>query len=161
EQRDNLGLVTFASSSYYMDYPISTTFKSSTPNLASVINSVSCVGGTSSAMGLWNGYTALANLNQPGALNVIVFFTDGQPTGITANFPIKATSTCTNKADKLGVLSEGGLAPYGLMNLSNGPVPITNDNVLQTSDTGCAFYPNHPNSVTSDINYIPNSDYYG
>jgi hypothetical protein len=121
-------------------------------------------------MGLWNGYTALAQLNQPGALNVIIFFTDGQPTGITARFPLKATSGCPAASKPpyppniplLGVLSEGGGAPYGLMNLSNGAVPIANDNILMTTGaSGCAFSPSSPNAVTSDVNYIPNSDYYG
>jgi hypothetical protein len=112
-------------------------------------------------MGLWNGYTALADLNQPGALNVIVFFTDGQPTAMTAQFPLKSTSGCPN-TPLLGVLSEGGGTPYGLLNLSNGKVPIADDYALMTTGaSGCAFSPNSPNSVTDDVEYIPDSDYYG
>ena len=68
EQTDFVGLVTFASSSYYMDFPIATSFKTSDPSLPSIINSIVCTGGTSSAMGLWNGYTALANLATSPAL---------------------------------------------------------------------------------------------
>ncbi len=58
---------------------------------------------TGSADGLMLAYKELQAANQPGALNVIVFFTDGLPNGITANFNntatgvIKTTSGCTNK----------------------------------------------------------------
>ena len=169
EQRDYMGLVTFASSSYYMDFPVSTTFKSGSPNINGIINNITCVGATSSAQGLWNGYTALAELNQPGALNVIVFFTDGQPTGLTARFPLKASSGCPAASKPpyppthlCWVCCRRLAVPYGLLNLTNGAVPIANDNVLMTTGaSGCAFSPSSPTSVTTDVNYIPNTDYYG
>ncbi len=162
EQRDYLGLVTFASSSYYMDYPISTTFKSASPSLSSTINKITCIGATDSAAGLWNGYTALANLNQPGALNVIVFFTDGQPTAVTARFPIKGTSPCTSHTSKLGVLTMTTTpTAYGLLNLSNGAVPVANDNVVQTGDNGCKFKTSGATYVATDVASIPNLDYFG
>jgi Flp pilus assembly protein TadG len=161
EQRDYLGLVTFASSSYYMDYPIATNFKSSSPTLGSIINSINCdAGATNSAQGLWNGYTALANLNQPGALNVIVFFTDGDPTAFPGTFNIKATSSCTNKGSRTAVLTMT-TAPnaYGLLKLSNGPVPIANDNATLTGDNSCAWSSNAGN-VANDISAIPAADYF-
>ena len=167
EQRDYLGLVTFASSSYYMDYPIATNFKSSTPSLSSIINTITCVGGTGSAAGLWSGYTALAQLNQPGALNVIVFFTDGQPTALTGRFPIKASSPCGNHAPgpppgKLAVLTmTSSPSLYGLLNLSNGAVPIANDNVVQSGDATCKFVTSGAGSVATDVASIPNPDYFG
>jgi Mg-chelatase subunit ChlD len=94
EGRDNVGLVTFASGSRD-DFPIATNFKTATPNVEDIAESVKCAGATNSAQALWQGYVQLAKLNQPGALNVILFFTDGQPTAFTGNFKIAGTSTCT------------------------------------------------------------------
>jgi len=180
EGTDFVGMLTFASSSYYMDFPIASSFKTSTPTLPSVISSIVCVGRTSSAMGLWNGYTALANLNQPGALNVIVFFTDGNPTAITGQFPIQAASACNNTlkaqaAGVFGVLTYGGSNPWGLIKpqISGQPMPDTTlenkgeavDGLTGTSTSGCSFYNDtSPTAVSSsDLSGLPatNTDYYG
>ena len=136
EQRDNLGLVTFATSSYYLDYPLANNFKSASPSLPQVINKINCFGGTSSAMGLWNGYTALANLASPGALNVIVFFTDGQPTALSADFPTNSPCAPTPKLGVLTTTLSGSMpiSPNGLFNLSNGPVPIRHTFRRETAD---------------------------
>jgi Flp pilus assembly protein TadG len=91
--RDNVGLVTFASSTY-VNFPLASTFQSATPNVQSLIGNIVCDGSTSSAEALSVGYQQLAALNQPGALNVILFFTDGQPTGVTFDMPILNSSPC-------------------------------------------------------------------
>jgi Flp pilus assembly protein TadG len=92
--RDNVGVITFASSTY-VNFPLANTFQSANPNATTLIGNIVCAGSTSSAAALSVAYQQLANLNQPGALNVILFFTDGQPTGVTFNMPILTTSTCT------------------------------------------------------------------
>jgi len=55
------------------------------PGLVNAINQTTSSGNTNTATALWAAYQQLVNLNQPGALNVIVFFTDGLPNGITAD----------------------------------------------------------------------------
>src|ERR1035438_5431327 len=78
--RDELGAVIFGAN-YYLYQP-TVNFQ---PGLINAINQTTSSGNTSSAMALWVAYQQLVNLNQPGALNVIVFFTDGLPNGITAD----------------------------------------------------------------------------
>ncbi len=87
-QRDRLGLVTFGMT-YLVAYPPAQNFKTSSPSLDTVIANIQCSGGTGTAQALWKGYEQLQAVNEPGALNLIVFFTDGLPNGITAQFPIK------------------------------------------------------------------------
>ena len=73
-----MSLVTFASSTH-ADFPIASDFQTASPNVVTQINNITCAGSTSSAMALWEGYDQLVGLNQPNALNVILFFTDGNP----------------------------------------------------------------------------------
>jgi Mg-chelatase subunit ChlD len=91
---DQLGLITFHTWSN-VDFPFTKTFQSSSPNLTSVLSDIVCGGNTSSAMALNMAYNQIKQLGSAayvsnGALNVIVFFTDGQPNGITAVYPSKA-----------------------------------------------------------------------
>jgi Tfp pilus assembly protein PilV len=89
--RDKLGLVTYSYGAT-LDYGLSANFKSSSPTLESKINAISCVGGTSAAYALHLAYKQLVDLNEPGALNMIVFFTDGQPTALAAPYPLKTVA---------------------------------------------------------------------
>ena len=162
ESRDNLGLITFASSSR-IDVALTTTFKTPVEN---TLNSVVCSGATSSAQALWQAYQALAALAQTGALNVIVFFTDGRPTAVTESYPINGGSGCTSKADKLGVLTPGyssGVVTntiYGLYNQVATAQPMATDLNLVALDSGCAFKSDQTR-VTTDVPYAKPTDYYG
>ena len=90
--RDALGLIVFGGS-WNDSYPPSTTFKSGGTTINSKIASISCGGNTGSAQAIYQAYQKLkAFPGAAGALNVIVFFTDGQPNGLTADWPIN-TST--------------------------------------------------------------------
>lgn len=91
---DNVGLVTFASTTYVAFTP-NTTFQSASPNVSTILGDIVCEGSTSTAYGLWTAYQQLIALNQTGALNVILLFTDGQPTGVNVNMPIANGSPCT------------------------------------------------------------------
>ena len=116
EGRDNLGLVTFATSSR-VDVPLTTTFK--TP-VESTLNGLVCTGATNSSQALWQSYQELAGLAQTGALNVIVFFTDGRPTAVTENFPIKGPALHPPTPPNVGALTPGQQrCPHHL-----GPVPL-------------------------------------
>jgi len=159
EGRDNMGLITFATSSR-VDSPMSTTFKNS---VESTLRLVTCTGATSSAQALWQGYQQLVALNQAGALNVIVFFTDGWPTAVTESFPVN-TTYCTSSSAKLGVLTFGS-SPQGLYqkDANAQPLPANDDvNVLSGSSvSGCRFVTKGVTYVTSDVKWAPTTDYFG
>ena len=85
--RDRLGIVLFGGTSF-VSYPPRMNFMDS-PTISASIDTISCTGSTSSAQALWQGYQQIVNINEPGVLNILLFFTDGLPNGITAAFPIK------------------------------------------------------------------------
>src|ERR1035437_3040232 len=160
QSRDNLGLITFATSSR-VDVALTTAFKTPVEN---TLNSVICSGATSSAQALWQSYQALAALAQTGALNVIVFFTDGRPTAVTENFPYKAN--CTSHAVHLGVLTSGyssGVVTntiFGLYNQVATAQPMATDLTVIADNAGCAFRTDQTR-VTSEISYAPLTDIWG
>jgi hypothetical protein len=85
EGQDQVGLVTFHTWAN-VDFPISSTFHAS---LASILGDLNCGSNTSSAMALNLAYQQITALGPSaaannGVLNTIVFFTDGNPNGITA-----------------------------------------------------------------------------
>ncbi len=116
--RDNIGLVTFAFTSF-VNFPIANTFATATPDVKTLINGITCAGSTSTAMALWKAYQQLISLNQPGALNVILLFTDGQPTAVATNMPVANGSPCT--AYKTG--NPTGAGAYTLPAGTKGYIP--------------------------------------
>jgi Flp pilus assembly protein TadG len=89
----NMGLITFTAGAN-VDFPFSRTFQSNNPNLNYYIGNLVCSSNTSSAMALNLAYQQIQSLGSSaqssnGVLNVIVFFTDGQPNGLTADYPIR------------------------------------------------------------------------
>ena len=90
EARDRLGMVTYSTAWHYA-YPLTKYFKTQSPTLDSVISTITCTGGTSTAMAISEAYNQLAAVAEPGALNIIMLFTDGIPTGLTARFPVKTS----------------------------------------------------------------------
>ncbi len=97
-QRDVLGMVVFGGD-YYLYPPTSNFGTTSSDPLVNEINNIKSNGNTNAATALWVAYQALANLNQPGALNVIVFFTDGLPNGVTADMIHTVTPSTGVAAD--------------------------------------------------------------
>lgn len=89
--RDRLGLVTFNSSSY-LAYSPSKNFKTPGSLLTDKIDEIACTSGTNSSDAYWTAYQQLVTINEPLALNMIVFFTDGVPTAFTARFPVKTVA---------------------------------------------------------------------
>ncbi len=172
--RDNMALVTFATSSM-PDFPMADNFQTASPSVPTILNSVTCSGGTNTAQGLWQGYQQLVTLNQPNALNVVLLFTDGYPNTFTATYPIKAASSCTNKNPKTGVLAAGYSSPltqpttpsaiFGIMNYVATAQPMASDQTpgppaAQGGDAGCAYASNLQN-VGNDIQSIPTLDFWG
>jgi Mg-chelatase subunit ChlD len=179
--RDILGLVTFTQGSS-LDFAPASNFKSASPNLTSILGNLQCAGNTSSAQALWQGYQQIQAVNQPGRLNVIVFFTDGRPNGITAQFPVKTkadtrytkaspnspvaapASTCTGTildgviAQWAGATATGTTA--GVFNPINSSISSTATNAIAAP--GCAFTGKSGlTAMTSDVAYIPTQDDYG
>jgi Mg-chelatase subunit ChlD len=180
--RDILGLITFTQASS-LDFAPSSTFKSSTPSLTSVLGNLQCAGNTSSAMALWQAYQQIQVVNQPGRLNVIVFFTDGRPNGITATFPVKTNadtryiyanpnaqvsspaSSCRSGTVLDGVIAQwaGGAATgttAGVFSPVNSGISSTSANSISAS--GCTFAGKAgQTAMSSDVAYIPTQDDYG
>lgn len=103
---DDVGLITFQTGAN-LDYSPTVNFNLANPPSSSVslnatLGTLVCAGDTSSAQGISMAYygsgSPLAGGIQqmraarPQALNVILFFTDGEPNGINATYPIKALS---------------------------------------------------------------------
>ncbi len=142
EGRDRVGLISF-SGFYTLELAPTMSFKTSNPSIYDKINNMVMAGNTGYARALWEAYQQLVAINEAGALNVIVFFTDGRPTALTmANFPVKTVadqrygdgsspysststlynmpaSSCNNSSPKFGFIS----AP--IMTSGSWPPPIT------------------------------------
>ena len=168
--RDNVGLVVFGGS-----YFISNPTMNFQPTIVNAISQIISSGNTGSSQALWVAYQALANLNQPGALNVILFFTDGLPNGITADFlrPVDlrtSPATCAPTAASLQgwIAQVNGFSDKSCpgANCVNGlfrPGPLasvsTGDGGVITA-AGCQFIGNNRN-VYLDFKGIPTQDIYG
>lgn len=152
--RDRLGLVTFGTT-YRSDFDPATDFQSrgGGGDMVTMVNNIACVGGTNAAAAYWLAYQKLVAINEPGALNVILFFTDGQPN--TLHMPalqIKASSSCSNKTAKNGVVTPAGNAIWGIfLAAETGPPPAPNpDWRVVANSNNCAYNGNFA-SVTSDV----------
>src|ERR1035438_1920231 len=179
---DYVGLVTFAATTH-ADFPLPpngttpSNFLTATPSVPTLIDDIlPCNGSTSSAMALWYGYDQLVGLNEPGALNVILFFTDGKPTGVNVAMPIANGSPChnsngsgvikglyntyTNTDEFFGVLLPTNTGIQNLVATNGDTDAVTTDN---SSGAGCTFAANWPNNetVTSDFKGVPTHDLYG
>lgn len=92
--RDRVGMVTFGSDNR-VDFPLQNPpgdFQSGAGGLPALAAQINCDGGTGTASALWRGYEELVRINEPGALNVILLMTDGQPNMLNLNLsaPIDA-----------------------------------------------------------------------
>lgn len=153
--RDTLGLVTFMQSAN-VDYAPSNQFQTSSPTLKSVIGNIVCTSSTASADALHLAYQQIKAINQPGALNVVVFFTDGLPNGVRANYPIVSTSKCLATSIE-GSIAEGSPSS-GIFDVTGVPDSKGPKGLVQIS--GCAYLKNS-NRVDQDVAFIPDQDVWG
>jgi len=186
---DTLGLVTFSTTANTgpIDYAPTTFFKSSTPTLNSRIGQIVCTGATSTAQALHVAYESIKSTGLAGGLNVIVFFTDGQPNLIVEkswkiktqtdtrnnpNPPWSSTSIGASPCNSSDVLSGGfttllasGTAPSntgytgGVYSTANTAITTAPGPI--TSASGCAFTNNGSTYARDDVAYIQNTDAYG
>lgn len=183
-----LGLVTFATSTY-VNFPISKNFQTAQPSVATILSNMTCAGSTSSAQALWTGYQQLIALHERRSHNIILFFTDGQPTGVTVDMPIAKSSTCRaftrgspNGADAytMPAAGEGYIRGvystytnnshfFGLQNQDgvsgpNGLQSVLNNDMVPAKDSaGCTYSSNWPQNVTNTTDFLglPVKDVYG
>jgi hypothetical protein len=94
--RDMIGAVSFADNAYLHSVP-STNFRTALGFSTSAgatgsntgtgeMDTITCGGGTNTASAISMAYNELYKVAEPGALNVIVFETDGHPNTVTLNF---------------------------------------------------------------------------
>jgi Flp pilus assembly protein TadG len=181
--RDTIGLVTFMDG-YNVTYAPSVNFQSDTPSLVTLLGGLKCYGDTGSAQALYEAHAQLQAVNLPGALNLIVFFTDGHPNGVTADFPIKTKtdtrysysstgssvstppSTCTSTTTFLGSIAEWSGEPAPSTGTTEGLFSYTSSSDATTSEqvvsgaTGCAFTGNQA-KIRQDAAYVPATDHWG
>lgn len=160
--RDQIGMVSFGTS-YRVDFPIATNFKSTTgTTLPTMLGNLNCVGGTNSGAAYWTAYQQLTLTPEPGVLNVILFFTDGQPNTVHAPTLQILTgaggSTCSSTATRNGVIAPAtnGTSVLGIYRPTpSGAPPVTSDQVFISSNSGCYFSANGGNSASQvyrDVN---------
>jgi Mg-chelatase subunit ChlD len=180
EGRDRLGMITYGGGSR-VDFEPSLTFKTANPTpLSTMINSIACNGATGSAQAISEAYNQVVEINEPGSLNVILFFTDGQPNAITAAFPVKklttsysptGKSTCRDSAGrsnthalwnpgpKTGFMNTSGSGVRGVRPELGPPIPVSADPNAISDSNGCYFAGDIDN-VHRDIAHLPDADLY-
>lgn len=156
--RDRLGLVTFmgnAKSQPTIDYPATKNFKSQNPSLTDTIGQLACGGNTGSAAALSLAHGQIVLGAEPGALNVIVFFTDGVPNGFTSDqFALQPAVQL--KWPNCPALVNGYLAEGGLYD-------ATVQAAINSTDT--PLVPNCPSGSERELGkyyqFIPKADFWG
>ena len=171
---DQLGLVVFNGGATRAMEPTQN-FLSTSPSITSKINSIGAAGATNQTAALNAAYDMLITINQPGAVNAIVFFTDGIANGVTANFNnrndngeldlIQSGSTCSYKDnDRIGVIAYGGhpnttsTNSWGLYKHTSTSLTAGDSAISYLN--GCAMA-SDLSDVRYDIARIPYKDYWG
>lgn len=148
-------------------------FKSSSPSVDTLISQTAGGGSTSSAQALWWAYQALRKRNEPGALNLIVFFTDGVPEALVADVNItspasanllKSSSPCTYRMDPgrpmIGFICRAGNDSWGVLRLGQDTISNPENYVTTSNANGCRFSSDRT-KVSSDVAKLPATDLYG
>lgn len=154
--RDYVGLITFST-----DVQINNAASQSFSTVTTNINSIVCSGSTNTTQGLSMAYRELIRLNQPAALNVILLFTDGQPTVTPISSQFKPSGSCPGALRgtwQIGVIG-------GYTNTNGGPIGFWDPNAtgldqFYPNSTGCAFVSNIGN-IATDVSTVAAADKYG
>jgi hypothetical protein len=119
-------------------------------------------------------------VNEPGALNVILFFTDGQPNALTFNWPVRTAargyttspaspptatsrSSCSSTLDKLGWAYTTSTSSYNVTNGLRRPdapaIPVaenfeTSSTYNAANSTSCAYLSDN-SKIEYDIAWLP------
>lgn len=162
---DTLGLITFMGSAH-VDYNPNLNFQ---PDLTTTLGSINCGGATGTAQALSLALSQYKDGHFPnaGALNIVLLFTDGQPTAVAAEFKI-INPNCITTSDN-GMLNgyiTNAPVPIGMYDATGEPLTAIDDPLPpQISDaSGCAFQDtadyggDAPAYVPQDTNVIPDKD---
>jgi Flp pilus assembly protein TadG len=166
--RDRMGLVSFGTY-YNVDFPFNYNFQS---GLSTLLGSLNCVGWTNAGAAYWKGYQTLKALGDLNALNVILFFTDGQPNTITFGtgdggsgplLPEQSSGGCNATPGFSGTV--GGNAD-GIYQQTIATYPAANPDQFLIGSSGgnnggCNFGKGINRSISSDVPYLPASDVWG
>lgn len=180
--RDRIGAVSFADNAYLHSIP-TTNFRTALGFDTSVgatgsgtgtgeLDTITCGGGTNTASAISIAYNELYKAAEPGALNVIVFETDGHPNTVTVNFAestnwavgttaatvaLKSTSSCTDTSSPTPkTISSGGFATVAKIPYWQGSAgtPAYTLTTLASGQTTAPYYSETqpgPAFYTSDI----------
>ena len=125
EGRDNVGLIVFGGNAV-LAFPNpspsgpQSNFKSASPTVDTLISQTVGGGNTGTAEALHMAYTELVKKNDPGALNLIVMFTDGLPNGVVANYNDSDATKNYLKTGKCSHRLDPAFPMIGFMSQTNG-----------------------------------------
>ena len=128
--RDYIGLVSFAETAYIAQSPTQSFqavlgYKNSAGSASGALDSITCVGGTNTSSGISIGWNENYKIQLPGALNVIVLMTDGQPTAGSYKFVTTAATDPTGAA-RSAVATTSGCKDSNGTAVSSGGNMLTN-----------------------------------
>ena len=138
---DRLGLITFGTSArvdYAMNYSPGVDFKT---NINNIITShqVNTANRTNPTEALYLAYKELNTVNDPTALNAVVFFTDGQPTAFSNWFKVRTSGTPSSTAGspRYGVVhtSQDHSSFRGLARAFATGIPGSSSDIVQLAST--------------------------
>lgn len=159
--RDQLGLIQFTGASY-LAYAPSVNFKSASPNVTTLIGELQSVNGaTNSSQAIWMAYQQLKNLNQPGAFNVIVLFTDGLANTFTSNFTsLIPSSACQNMTSPVNGVLFAYTDNSGIVGLADPVAKTLNDTPESrpAPDSGSCASVFPTGSIGSYLTALPSTD---
>ena len=166
--RDRMGMVTFGTD-YNVDFAPDYVFQS---GLTTMLVSLNCTGWTNSAAAFSKAYQQVKGLGDLNALNVILFFTDGEPNTITFGtadggsgplLPLKSGSACKSTPGFSGTIGGNADGIYK-QTIATYPAPSVDQVLIDASGGnkgGCSFGSGINRSVANDVGYLPNTDTVG
>jgi Flp pilus assembly protein TadG len=157
--RDKVGLITYGGT-YYVAYAPSINFKSAVPSVETLIGQIKSGGSTNIAQALWMAYQQLLTLNEPGAENVILLFTDGVPTAFTGLIDVSASPYCVDKTQKRGFVTEYSSHTAGIFVATATSISDVAETTLVANRNGCSFASNS-SYMYRDVVRLPSADVYG
>ena len=116
--QDSIGLLTFAETAYIAASP-NTAFQTqlgytnTNGSQAGYLDQITCQGGTNTSTGISLAWNELYKKQLPGAFNVILLLTDGNPTAASFNFKsvISGSSSCKDSTG-LAISSGGNMVTH-------------------------------------------------
>jgi len=159
--RDNLGLVTFGVGEYTA-YTPKTTFLTDSPNVPTIVGQIAAYGATNTASAVWAAYQQLVTLNEPGAVNVVVLFTDGQANTFTGNFTslVSSSAGCSNITSPLNgaITVDTSNRPYGLLDFTYSSLNDQPETRGAPNSNGCANITLNSTNLSTYLTGMPSSN---